>query len=72
MMHVAHQQLPTSVRRCGPGDGEWSGSALRRVAELGVLREMKTGRIDVRDILRLGFKLARRCGVPLRGDGEVR
>lgn len=47
-------------------------SARKRLAELGVWREMKTGRIDVPDIFRLGFKLARRGGVPLRRDGEVR
>jgi hypothetical protein len=33
---------------------------------------MKTGRIDVPDIFRLGFRLARRGGVPLKRDGEVR
>ena len=47
-------------------------SARKRLAELGVWREMKTGRVDVPDIYRLGFKLARRGGVPLRRDGEVR
>jgi hypothetical protein len=46
--------------------------ARKRLAELGIWREMKTGRIDVPDIYRLGFKLARRGGVPLKGDGEVR
>ena len=46
--------------------------ARKRLAELGVWREMKTGRIDVPDIYRLGFKLARRGGVPLKRDGEVR
>jgi hypothetical protein len=45
--------------------------ARKRLAELGVWREMKTGRIDVPDIYRLGFKLARRGGVPLKRDGEV-
>lgn len=40
--------------------------------KLKVWREMKTGRIDVPDIFRLGFKLARRGGVPLNRDGEVR
>lgn len=44
-------------------------SARKRLAELGVWREMKTGRIDVPDIYRLGFKLARRGGVPLKHDG---
>jgi hypothetical protein len=47
-------------------------SARKRLAELGVWREMKTGRIDVPDIYRLGFRLARRGGVPLKRDGEVR
>ncbi len=47
-------------------------SARKRLAELGVWREMKTGRLDVPDIYRLGFKLARRGGVPLKRDGEVR
>jgi hypothetical protein len=47
-------------------------SARKLLAELGVWREMKTGRIDVPDIYRLGFKLARRGGVPLKRDGEVR
>lgn len=51
---------------------ESADSARKRLAELGVWREMKTGRIDVPDIFRLGFKLARRGGVPLRRDGEVR
>lgn len=46
-------------------------SARKRLAELGVWREMKTGRIDVPDIYRLGFRLARRGGVPLKRDGEV-
>lgn len=46
--------------------------ARKRLAELGVWREMKTGRIDVPDIFRLGFKLARRGGVPLKRDGAVR
>lgn len=47
-------------------------SARKRLAELGVWREMKTGRIDVPDIFRLGFRLSRRGGVPLKRDGEVR
>lgn len=47
-------------------------NARKRLAELGVWREMKTGRVDVPDIYRLGFKLARRGGVPLKRDGEVR
>lgn len=47
-------------------------SARKRLAELGVWREMRTGRIDVPDIFRLGFRLARRGGVPLKRDGEVR
>lgn len=46
-------------------------SARRRLGKLGVWREMKTGRIDVPDIYRLGFKLSRRGGVPLKHDGEV-
>lgn len=46
--------------------------ARSRLGQLGVWREMKTGRIDVPDIYRLGFKLARRGGVPLKRDGEVR
>lgn len=46
-------------------------SARKRLAELGVWREMKTGRVDVPDIYRLGFKLARRGGVPLKRDGKV-
>lgn len=50
---------------------ESANGARRRLAELGVWREMKTGRIDVPDIYRLGFKLARRGGVPLKRDGEV-
>jgi len=50
---------------------ESAESARKRLAELGVWREMKTGRIDVPDIFRLGFKLARRGGVPLKRDGEV-
>ena len=45
--------------------------ARQRLIELGVWREMKTGRIDVPDIYRLGFKLARRGGVPLKRDGET-
>ncbi len=48
-----------------------ANSARKRLAELGVWREMKTGRIDVPDIYRLGFKLTRRGGVPLKRDGEV-
>lgn len=47
-------------------------SARKRLAELGVWREMKTARVDVPDIYRLGFKLVRRGGVPLKRDGEVR
>lgn len=47
-------------------------SERKRLAELGVWREMKTGRIDVPDIFRLGFKLSRRGGVPLKRDGQVR
>lgn len=39
---------------------------------LGVIRLMKTGRIDVPDVYRLGFGLAKRGGVPLKRDGEVR
>jgi hypothetical protein len=39
---------------------------------LGVLRVMKTGRIDVPDVYRLGFMLAKRGGVPLNRAGEVR
>lgn len=49
-----------------------AGSARTRLAKLGVWREMRAGRIDVPDIFRLGFRLARRGGVPLRRDGEVR
>lgn len=44
----------------------------KRLADLGIWREMKTGRIDIPDIYRLGFQLARRGGVPLKRDGEVR
>lgn len=40
-------------------------SARQRLAALGVWREMKTGRIDVPDIYRLGFGLARRGEFPL-------
>jgi hypothetical protein len=47
-------------------------SARKRLAALGVWREMRTGRIDVPDIFRLGFRLTRRGGVPLKRDGEVR
>lgn len=47
-------------------------SARKRLAKLGIWREMKTGRIDVPDIFRLGFRLARRGGVPLKRDGAVR
>jgi len=43
-----------------------------RLMQLGVWRQMKTGRIDMPDIYRLGFGLARRGGVPLVKDGEVR
>lgn len=50
---------------------ESTDTARKRLAALGVWREMKTGRIDVPDIYRLGFRLARRGGVPLRRDGEV-
>ncbi len=46
-------------------------SARKRLAELGVWREMKTGRIDVPDIFRLGFRLSRRGGVPLRTPGGI-
>jgi len=46
--------------------------ALLRLTQLGVWREMKTGRIDIPDIYRLGFQLSRRGGVPLKRDGEVR
>lgn len=49
-----------------------SNSARKRLAELGVWREMTTGRIDVPDIYRLGYRLARRGGVPLKRDAEVR
>lgn len=49
-----------------------ANTARKRLAELGVWREMKTGRIDVPDIYRLAFRLARRGGVPLMRDGEVR
>lgn len=49
-----------------------ANSARKRLAELGIWREMKTERIDVPDIYRLGFKLARKGGVPLKRDGEVR
>jgi hypothetical protein len=37
---------------------------------LGVLRRMKSGRIDVPDVYRLGFGLAKRGGVPLAGNGS--
>jgi hypothetical protein len=46
--------------------------ARSRLTQLGIWREMKTGRIDVPDIYRLGFKLSRRGGVPLKRDGELR
>ena len=49
-----------------------AGQARQRLLALGVWREMKTGRIDMPDIYRLGFKLARRGGVPLKRDGEKR
>ena len=48
-----------------------SDLALLRLTQLGVWREMKTGRIDVPDIYRLGFNLSRRGGVPLKRDGEI-
>jgi hypothetical protein len=35
---------------------------------LGVFRGMKSGRIDVPDVYRLGFGLAKRGGVPLAGN----
>jgi len=41
--------------------------ARKRLVELGVWREMKTGRIDVPDIYRFAFGLAKRGGVPLQG-----
>lgn len=51
---------------------ESAEQARQRLMALGVWREMKTGRIDVPDIYRLGFKLARRGGVALKRDGEAR
>jgi hypothetical protein len=51
---------------------ETAEQARQRLIDLGVWREMKTGRIDVPDIYRLGFKLSRRGGVPLKREGELR
>ena len=51
---------------------ESAEQARQRLMALGVWHEMKTGRIDVPDIYRLGFKLARRGGVALKRDGEAR
>lgn len=46
--------------------------ARERLVHLGVWRQMKTGRIDLPDIYRLGYGLARKGGVPLLRDGELR
>lgn len=40
------------------------------LVRLGIFRPMKTGRIDVPDVYRLGFGLAKRGGVPLAGKGR--
>ncbi len=50
---------------------ESAEQARQRLMALGIWREMKTGRIDMPDIYRLGFNLARRGGVPLKRDGEI-
>jgi hypothetical protein len=68
-------------RASGEGDQPWllparlsEGAAGVRedLIRLGVLRLMRNGRIDVPDVYRLGFGLAKRGGVALKRDGEVR
>jgi hypothetical protein len=68
-------------RASGDGDQPWllparlsDGAAGVRedLIRLGVFRLMRTGRIDVPDVYRLGFALAKRGGVPLKSDGDVR
>jgi len=54
-----------------PRLSEGAAGVREDLIRLGVFRLMKNGRIDVPDIYRLGFKLARRGGVPLKRDGEV-
>lgn len=75
------QEEITAERASGDGDQPWllpsrlseGPTGIRDdLVRIGVLRPMKTGRIDVPDIYRLGFRLARRGGVPLTRDGEVR
>ena len=41
------------------------------LVRLGVFRLMRSGRIDVPDVYRLGFGLAKRGGVPLKRNGEM-
>jgi len=55
-----------------PRLSEGAAGVREDLIRLGVFRLMKTGRIDVPDVYRLGFGLAKRGGVPLNRDGEVR
>lgn len=65
-------------RASGDGDQPWllpprlseGPTGVREdLIRLGVFRLMKTGRIDLPDVYRLGFGLAKRGGVPLSRDG---
>lgn len=74
------QEEIAAGRASGDGDQPWllpahlsEGAAGVRddLVRLGVFRLMRSGRIDVPDVYRLGFGLAKRGGVPLKRDGEV-
>lgn len=74
----AREQAEMQARRLGRDDEQpWlppphlaEGPAGVRddLVRLGVFRPMRSGRIDVPDVYRLGFGLARRGGVPLVGN----
>lgn len=77
MMHGLHQRPHIAQTLDGACCTVHAGidsadGARKRLAQIGVWREAKTGRIDVPAIYRLGSRLARRGGVPLKRDGEGR
>lgn len=74
---VRHRQEELSAGRAiGDGEQPWllpsrlaqgAAGVVDDLVRLGVFRRMATGRIDVPDVYRLAFGLAKRGGVPLKG-----
>jgi hypothetical protein len=74
---VRHQQAEPSAGPITESEQPWllpsrlaqgAAGVVDDLIRLGVFRRMATGRIDVPDVYRLAFGLAKRGGVPLKGN----